>query len=235
MLATHVVDLLPYETRNCKLSLKMNEGEKFSGDTWHQAEFLDPNLRLPYPDKFFDFVVCSHTLEDLEEPVYLLNEIKRLSKAGYIEVPSRLDEQTLGIRDRASTSSGHPHHHWIIDMSENSLTFYSKKASLSKDGWQIPLMFTESLSKSNPYAGILEFYFQDSFSFTSVPDHDPISLKKSIQFVESLNIPKLLFVEDSVVRFGRRLKNRLLNKSVDYTWYKNIVELSRPYSSIPLK
>jgi ubiquinone/menaquinone biosynthesis C-methylase UbiE len=42
---------------------------------------------IPYPDKFFDLVVCSHVIEHVEHPRILLREIKRISKKQIFEVP----------------------------------------------------------------------------------------------------------------------------------------------------
>ena len=64
-LATHVVDLMPWETRGGKLQLEALPDERFTKQTWHQINFLQPNLELPFDDKYFDFSICSHTLEDL--------------------------------------------------------------------------------------------------------------------------------------------------------------------------
>ena len=42
---------------------------------------------IPYPDKFFDIVVCSHVIEHVEHPRILLREIQRISKKQIFEVP----------------------------------------------------------------------------------------------------------------------------------------------------
>lgn len=234
-LATHIVDLFPYETRNAMLFTDNNIGENFSKGTWLQANCLDPNLKLPFADNFFDFVVCCHTLEDFHSPLYLLNEIKRIAKAGYIEVPSRLHEQTLGVRDRASHKPGHPHHYWIIDKLEDKLNFYSKKASLAEPGWEIPLLFNESLSKTNPLINDLEFYFEDSFDFEFISENDSSNIQKALNFTSSLNIPIEIKIKDDLLRFFRRCRNSIRGLKEDYTWYDNIITLSEPFSSIPLR
>jgi ubiquinone/menaquinone biosynthesis C-methylase UbiE len=42
---------------------------------------------IPYSDKFFDLVVCSHVIEHVEHPRILLKEIQRISKKQVFEVP----------------------------------------------------------------------------------------------------------------------------------------------------
>ncbi len=51
---------------------------------------------LPFKDKAFDYVICSHTLEHMEDPKKFVKEIMRVAKAGYIEVPSDVSERIFG-------------------------------------------------------------------------------------------------------------------------------------------
>jgi ubiquinone/menaquinone biosynthesis C-methylase UbiE len=48
---------------------------------------LFDGYRLPYADKFFDLVYCSHVLEHVEHPRLLLREIKRVGRLQVFEVP----------------------------------------------------------------------------------------------------------------------------------------------------
>lgn len=232
--ATHVIDLFPYETRNGEISLEKKSEEKFSKDTWLQYNFLDKNLRFPFSDGYFEFVVCCHTLEDLEAPLNLLNELKRISKAGYIEVPSRLDEQTLGVRDRCNTQPGHPHHYWIIDQKDNSLIFYSKKASLQGSGWETPLLFTEKYSKENELNRFVEYYFE-TLNFSIIPEHDPINSMMAKEFTAGLKIPVSLYIKDAFLRFCRRMRNHSVSKDSTNDWYEKMIKTSEPFSAIPLR
>jgi len=42
---------------------------------------------MPFADKVFDYVICSHVLEHVTDPVAVVGELTRVAKAGYIEVP----------------------------------------------------------------------------------------------------------------------------------------------------
>ena len=42
---------------------------------------------MPFVDKVFDYVICSHLLEHVTDPAAAIDEMVRVSKAGYIEVP----------------------------------------------------------------------------------------------------------------------------------------------------
>jgi hypothetical protein len=119
--ANWVLDLMPYETRG----YYGNEGggdERFTRDTWIQRDICS---REPYPfaDKSIDFVVCSHTLEDIRDPLWVCSEINRIGKAGYIEVPSRLEEQSYGVQ---GPWVGWGHHHWVVDITDACVDFTFK-------------------------------------------------------------------------------------------------------------
>lgn len=48
---------------------------------------------LPFKDNSFDFVIASHVLEHSARPEQFLQELMRVAKAGYIEVPDALMER----------------------------------------------------------------------------------------------------------------------------------------------
>jgi|TARA_B110000259_G_scaffold186430_1_gene237644 ubiquinone/menaquinone biosynthesis C-methylase UbiE len=51
--------------------------------------------KLPFKDKEFDFVITSHVIEHVENFQFFLKEIERISKQGYIELPSRLGDNLV--------------------------------------------------------------------------------------------------------------------------------------------
>ena len=119
--ADWVIDLMPYETRG----LYGHDGdgpERFSADTWVVRDICDAEP-WPFADDEFDFVICSHVLEDVRDPVRVCSELARVAKAGYIEVPSRLEEQSYGFQ---GPWVGWGHHHWLIDVEGDSIDFVFK-------------------------------------------------------------------------------------------------------------
>jgi len=105
--ADWVIDLMPYETRGL---YGQATGERFSADTWVQHDVCTP---WPFADGQFDFAVCSHTLEDIRDPVFACRELQRVAKAGYVEVPSRVEEHMAGMN---GPWAGWAHHHWVCDV-----------------------------------------------------------------------------------------------------------------------
>ena len=234
--ATHVADLMPYETRGGVLRPGPLPGECFSKTSWHQADFMAPSFRLPYPDKFFDFSVCGHTLEDLPDPCRLLAELCRVSQAGYIETPSRLSEQTVGVRDRMTGAQGHPHHHWIVETEGDRLLFSRKSAALAGPvcAHGVPLRTFESLVRENASAPLLRFQWAGDFGWEILPDDE--ASRRAQALVASLQISTMDRALDRLVRQLRRLKRGLLDPAPRDTneWWQEMLTLSRPHSTIPL-
>ena len=68
--------------------------------------------RLPYDDGEVAFAFCRHTCEDLSDPTWLLSEIRRVARAGYIETPSPVVELCRGV-DADGAHLGYIHHRWV--------------------------------------------------------------------------------------------------------------------------
>jgi SAM-dependent methyltransferase len=232
--ATHVVDLMPWETRRGRLSLIPLAGEKFSKATWFQADFLGSDFRLPFEDKSFDLVLCGHTVEDLADPAPILREMQRVGIRGIIECPSRIAEQTTGIDGRESTLPGYHHHHWIVESTGDSLLLYSKKDSeLKAKTRSVPLLLTEKRITLglDSHSMIHNWHDKIVFSFVS----GTACQKRAEELVEALNISEFVRVKDHLLRSARRARTRLKGKqAVDSTWWPKIVELSRPFSGLDL-
>ena len=51
--------------------------------------------KLPFKDNEFDFVITSHVIEHVEDFQFFINEIERITKQGYIELPTRLGDNIV--------------------------------------------------------------------------------------------------------------------------------------------
>lgn len=78
---------------------------------------------LPFRDKAFDYVICSHVLEHVEEPEKLIHELMRVAPRGYIETPSEIAERLYGW----------PYHNWLVNLIDGKLII-QKKISPSQFG-----------------------------------------------------------------------------------------------------
>ena len=129
---------------------------------WVQRDICD-HEPWPFEDDQFDFVTCAHTLEDIRDPLWVCHELMRVARAGYIEVPSRLEEHTYGFR---VPWVGYPHHRWLVDVRENGLDFVMKTHIIhGPRANSFPLRFYKRLSeeqKAQP------FWWEGSFEFREV-------------------------------------------------------------------
>jgi hypothetical protein len=230
--ATHVVDLMPYETRGARLNENPIVGERFGKDSWTQINFLQPDLRLPFPDDFFDYVNCGQTIEDLTSPGPLPTEMSRVGKCGAIECPSRLHEQTVGVRDRESSNCGHPHHHWIAEKDGAHLVLYSKKDSLlERANNRVPLTVYEDSCRNGTGSSNMLYEWSHSIQFALVLG--PNCEERSATFVANLRFSQGMALKDKALRFARRARTYIRSTNDD-DWWAKIVEQSRPFSKIPI-
>lgn len=120
--ANYMIDIIPYEEINWAQAKGISE-PRLKKENYTQFDICS-RAQWPYADKQFDYSVCSHVLEDIRDPLWVCSEIIRTSKAGYIEIPSRLYETTFGIEMK--NLSGAAHHRWVIDLQGNKIRFTMK-------------------------------------------------------------------------------------------------------------
>jgi hypothetical protein len=167
--ADWVVDLLPYESRGLYAEVDPS-AERFDASTWIVRDVCDREP-LPFDDRSFDFVVCSHTLEDIRDPVWVCSEIERVGKAGYIEVPSRLEEQTFGVHGQWV---GWSHHHWLIDIGEGGIEFVFKPHALhGTEAAHFAAGFADTLS---PAERVQSLFWERSFNYAERVFTEPAEL-----------------------------------------------------------
>lgn len=105
--ATHLVDKYPKETHHRYNKLKTNN-----------LPFTQADIEnLPFGDKEFDFVYCAHVLEHINIPAKACDEIMRVGKRGYIEVPTRMSDIMCNFTKLPDF------HRWYINVVGNSLIF----------------------------------------------------------------------------------------------------------------
>ena len=75
----------------------------------------------------FDFSVCSHTLEDLSCPKCAVDFLQRISKAGFIAVPSKYRESAR-FENPTMPWRGYIHHKWVFDVRGGQFIAYPKVA-----------------------------------------------------------------------------------------------------------
>ena len=74
---------------------------------------------LPFADNAFDYVICSHVLEHVEDPRQLIAELMRVANRGYIETPSEIGERIYGWH----------YHNWVVNLINNRLILQKNNTS----------------------------------------------------------------------------------------------------------
>ncbi len=73
--------------------------------------------KMPFKDKEFDFVYCSHVLEHVTSPEKACQELMRVAKRGYLETPAR-------VTDLFFNTARISNHHWNVQYRNHALHFY---------------------------------------------------------------------------------------------------------------
>jgi hypothetical protein len=209
--ANYVLDAEPYETRGFYGPSRPAQGgrvEYFTKESWFQRDIChkDP---FPFSDKEIDFIVCSHTLEDIRDPLWVCSEMIRVGKAGYIEVPSRLAESSRGVEPG---QVGWSHHRWLIDIDDSSLRFLMKY-HLIHSHWRFsfPRRFLRSVPEERTVSWL---FWQDSFKYSEATLHGVETIAAELeQFVRCRRpYPEWLMKADSTVRGALHLNDRIMGK-----------------------
>jgi ubiquinone/menaquinone biosynthesis C-methylase UbiE len=76
---------------------------------------------LPFPDKSFEYVYCSHLLEHVNDPIVVCTEIMRVGRRGFIETPTYAKDILFAWAEGM--------HKWHVVGIADSLVFfeYSKR------------------------------------------------------------------------------------------------------------
>ena len=163
--ANYIIDAEPFDTRGYYRTFggKPSQGgdiERFTRDRWIVRDLCD---RDPYPfaDKSVDFVICSHTLEDLRDPLWVCAEMMRIGKRGYIEVPSRAWESARG--HESPRTAGLSHHRWLIDITGDRIEFLMKFHAIhSHWRYSLPRAYLDAMAEADTVQWL---FWTDRFAF----------------------------------------------------------------------
>jgi len=207
--ANYVIDAMPFSKigsgSDGNIHQKLNEPIRYNADRWVQWDICD-RQRWPFEDKQFDFAICSHVLEDIRDPIWVCSEIQRVSKAGYIEVPSRVVEQSKGVEN--PRHAGYYHHRWLITAGANRLEFRHKPAMLHSLNRAIVAKLWAG-RRINPAHAIVPFFWDEPFEVVEVMEFDERRVMEELkQFARSARqLPAL--TERVPLTAGGRLKRNI--------------------------
>ena len=157
---------------------------------------IKPDERLPFNDKEFDYVICSHVLEHVNDPVFLKNEIERIGKSGYLELPTKLSDNLVFGCDEEVFG----HKWWFeFDDDENKLIYAKKIDAIEKF---ISVGTTYSLNENFDDSFTIQIFWTDNIN---LEQREQYNLKKKITF---LSLIKKYFSKKIRVQFSK-IKNIL--------------------------
>ena len=112
--------------------------------------------KLPFKDQEFDFVIASHVMEHVEDVEYFIKELERVSKKGYIELPTKL-EDNLVFENKKD-------HLWHMDFDDVDLKLLISK----KIQYLEPILSVSSIKKLNKIfrkSFILELFWEKNIDY----------------------------------------------------------------------
>ncbi len=115
--------------------------------------------RLPFEDNHFDFVIASHVLEHVEDYKFFINELERVSNKGYIELPTKLEDNLVFENKR--------NHLWQMDFDDdNSRLLISKKLQFIEPILTVSML--QKFRKNFKSSLILELYWENKIDYDFV-------------------------------------------------------------------
>ena len=112
--------------------------------------------KLPFKDKEFDFVIASHVMEHVEDVEFFIKELQRVSKKGYIELPTML-EDNLVFENKKD-------HLWHMDFDDVEFQLLISK----KIQYFEPILTVSSIKKLNEVfrkSLVLELLWEDNIDY----------------------------------------------------------------------
>ena len=168
----------------CSLTNYWKEANHFADIDDHYDSFsklnleytkIEPNKKLPFKDKEFDYVILSHVLEHVPNLLTFKDELVRIGKSGYIELPTKLYDNVVFGSDEPVLG----HKWWFEFDDDNQILKYTKKvAAIEKfmsvgTSWKFQEYFEDSF--------LLQFYWSDNFEMTERQSFD---IRKKITFLK---------------------------------------------------
>lgn len=134
-LATHLADLTVSDNQVGRAGVPFKE---LQGKPVYECNIE----RMPFADKEFDFVFCSHVLEHVGDPEKACSELMRVGRCGYIETPSPAKDLWL---DTIAVSN----HRWAVESVGEKLVF-TEYSPAQKIGLQNNILRDMACSPQTP-------------------------------------------------------------------------------------
>ncbi len=120
---------------------------------------LIENKNLPFSNNQFDFVYASHVIEHVEDLSFFISELKRISRQGYIELPSILEDNLI------LSANSSEDHKWMFKFDDvDKVLLVEKKKQLIEPFITHGVLF-DSLRKNFRSSLVLELYWENEINY----------------------------------------------------------------------
>ena len=120
------------------------------------------NKDLPFNDNQFDFVISSHVMEHVKDLKYFIKEIERVSKRGYIELPTKLEDNLVFENKKE--------HLWQMDFDDvNHKLLISNKIQFLE-----PVLTVSTIQKMRKYfksSLVLELLWENKIEYEFIEEN----------------------------------------------------------------
>lgn len=154
--------------------------------------------QFPFRDKEFDYVICSHVLEHVEDVEFFLEELFRIAKKGYLEYPLIYYDYIYNFAE----------HITFLKYSNNVLYYSPKEQTSLSDFLCVHQFFYESLKEGHScLVENMKEYFFEGFEW-----EDSFRIKKTTQMNElcwksDIKIPPVMNNQTMI----ERIKNKIVD------------------------
>ena len=129
--------------------------------------------KLPFSDKEFNFVIASHVLEHVDNIEFFIKELERVANCGYIEVPTRLEDNLVDVNEKA--------HVWWINFDDiNNSLFITKRKQIIEPFLSVSTI--QNLRKFFRDSLITEIFWESKINYLISKSSDDLELYKKLFF-----------------------------------------------------
>jgi ubiquinone/menaquinone biosynthesis C-methylase UbiE len=131
--------------------------------------------KLPFSDKEFNFVIASHVLEHVDNIEYFIKELERVANCGYIEVPTRLEDNLVDVNEKA--------HIWWINFDDiNNYLFITKRKQIIEPFLSVST--TQNLRKFFRDSLVTEIFWENKINYLMSNSGNDFETYKKLSFLK---------------------------------------------------
>lgn len=135
----------------------------------HQQFLVADGENLPFKDKEFDYVICCHVLEHVENPAKFLAEQFRVAKRGYIETPSLLGENLFPKESHKWILHEFKDVLYLVDKEKAGLHINYDLCELTQDYLPKNSIGYKIIQRTHPNIESVRIEWEDNFEFEVEP------------------------------------------------------------------